>query len=140
MTHLETLVRILPRQRRALEAQKNVAIGMFWAGYIVSSLAVISLASFHPAGVWFGLTVTGLLLGGSWLLWGGYRLASTEIQLAKIAAELDAVLEALEEEARARRGLGDHTVALRANTNQVVSEIRRAVAEDLARDKQRHRA
>jgi hypothetical protein len=87
MTYLETLIRILPRQRRAFESQKNRGLGMFFFGTAVAAGQCINMA-IHGFNYW---ALFGLIISGYLILFGGYRLTRADLMLAKVDADMRSV-------------------------------------------------
>lgn len=119
MTHLETLVRILPRQRRNLLEQRKIGLGLALLGLVVAGPAAI-IAADRGIGPWSALF---LIVGGSWELAGIYRHAHADVVLARVEGQLEAVLEALDEE-REIIARGDINFHIQANTEDMVRAIR----------------
>lgn len=98
MTYLETLVRILPRQRRAFEEQRKLGLWSLLAGLV---LATITAVVTHDD------TLTGMI-AFAWvapvffIFYGGYRITRAEILIADNQALAAAVIECRQEE-RERR-------------------------------------
>jgi len=92
MTHLETMIRSLPRQRRAFDAQKSIGGGTFIVGFLLASV-VVTLMSTSLADRLGGLFVMLLILAAYMMLFGGFRFTYADIVIARIDAELEAVLK-----------------------------------------------
>ena len=102
MTHLETMIRSLPRQRRAFDTQKSYGLGMFMTGFIIAAV-IVTLMSTSLGARFGGLFVMLLILAAYLMLFGGWRYTYADIMIARIDAELEAVMEAFGELEDARQ-------------------------------------
>lgn len=96
MTYLDTLVRIIPRQKRNFEAQKSRGTGMVLVGFLLAACyAIATLGKDFNA-----LMVLGWILPTYLMLAGGYRVTLADIVLSALE-EIDiAVIEARMERAQ----------------------------------------
>lgn len=124
MTHLETLVRTLPRQRRAFAAQAATGFGMVVCGFALVSLGALQLLGTPKATGWsLYLAICFTILGVYLLLFGGYRATKADLLLHENAALIAAVQRTLEEEYRK----GDIEVKIWASSKDMQGEIERAL-------------
>jgi hypothetical protein len=92
-SYLETLVRILPRQRRTMAAQRSRGFGMVIVGMAMASVAATVLLVRTPTAPTWALaaTVFWLLVGGYLILFGGYRATRADLILTRIEADMKSV-------------------------------------------------
>ena len=138
MTHLETLVRILPRQRRAYRSQRAQGTGIT----VFFLIMAILRALLYPTAPATMIDILGWLCMGAAILLGAYRATVADIHLTNVEATLDAVTDAILELAEARKAAEHYSpsqalrsteerVLLRisADTTKMAHEIRLALPE-----------
>lgn len=121
MTHLETLVRTLPRQRRAFAAQAATGFGMVVCGFALVSLGALQLLGTPKATGWsLYLAICFTILGVYLLLFGGYRATKADLLLHENAALMAAVHQEL-------CAKGSSSFNIRIDAKDFEAEIERAL-------------
>jgi len=125
MTHLETLVRILPRQRRTLAAARRSGTWQMLLGYVlVTGTAVLNADNGYA-----GWALAGLICGASLILIGGFRTATADLAYHSATALEQDVILALEEE----RERSVARVTMRRLPDELSAEITRVIRQDAIR-------
>lgn len=122
ITHLEKLVRTLPRQRRAFAAQASRGFGTVCFGFVLASLGSLRLLSEpHTPGWSLYLTIVWTILGAYLMLVGGYRYTKADLLLHENAALIAAVNDAINEQR------GEVELEIRFDGKQFKGDIERAL-------------
>ena len=129
MTHLETLIRILPRRRRALATQRRRGAWQLFIGLFIASMQSYRLAYDAPApGFDLYSALAGAIIGGACLLAGLYRLTRADILIALVDAEIIAVDVALHDRVGGARPNTIGNALARDELTAAVTTARKALA------------
>lgn len=94
MTYLETLIRILPRQRRAAITARAHGTGMALTGALIAVPPSIAVAVNGPSSG----AIFGMVGGAALLLNGMYRAVQSDLHVRDLTAQMDGVAAAIDDE------------------------------------------
>lgn len=121
-THLEHLVRALPRQRRNAIQQRTIGAGQAFTGVLFcAGMSYWLVAPNRPSGFALWCILLGLFAAMYMLLGGCYRYAKADFFVNDLDAQIAAVHSALLDQASAGH------LALSPSVNAFIDEAERAL-------------